>query len=197
MDHAIVSWRRTLRVSRSTRARQRPLPTRADGDERARGEAARHADAHGRGRREARAEGRLHDRTGPQSAAHRAELQLQLRPPRFDHLRAPMKWLSKEDAIRASQTDTGRGCIACELARDADPILASERAVAVLDRYACRPGHILVVLRRHAENIAALDWDEYAELQRLTWHVAGALDRVLAPRRIYIASLGSAEPLAV
>jgi diadenosine tetraphosphate (Ap4A) HIT family hydrolase len=108
-----------------------------------------------------------------------------------------MKWLSKEDAMAASQRDARRGCVLCELASGGDPIIASEHAVAVLDRYACRPGHILVLLRRHAENIAALEWSEYAELQRLTWEVARALDRVLAPRRIYIAALGSAEPLAV
>jgi diadenosine tetraphosphate (Ap4A) HIT family hydrolase len=110
-----------------------------------------------------------------------------------------MKWLSKEAAITVATRSSidPRPCVPCELARAADPIIASERAVAILDRYACRPGHVLVVLRRHAENIAALDWNEYSELHHLAWQVAGALDRVLAPRRIYIAALGSAEPLAV
>jgi histidine triad (HIT) family protein len=106
-----------------------------------------------------------------------------------------MKRLPKHVALTAA-AHAGR-CIPCELARTADPIVGSEHAVAVLDRYACRPGHVLVVLRRHAENIAALAWPEYADLQQLAWRIARGLDRVLAPRRIYIAALGSAEPLAV
>jgi histidine triad (HIT) family protein len=106
-----------------------------------------------------------------------------------------MKWLAKDAALAVA---SHRGdCLLCELAREAEPLAGSERAIAVLDRYACRPGHVLVVLRRHAENIAALEWPEYAELQQLAWRVARGLDRVFAPRRIYIAALGSAEPLAV
>ena len=106
-----------------------------------------------------------------------------------------MKWLAKDAALAVA---SHRGdCLLCALAREAEPLAVSERAIAVLDRYACRPGHVLVVLRRHAENIAALEWPEYAELQLLAWRVARGLDRVFAPRRIYIAALGSAEPLAV
>jgi diadenosine tetraphosphate (Ap4A) HIT family hydrolase len=105
-----------------------------------------------------------------------------------------MKWLSKDDALATARTSA---CIPCELARSGDAIARTEHAVAVLDRYACRPGHVLVVLRRHVENIAALPWEEYSALHHLAWRIAGAIDRELAPRRIYIAALGSAEPLAV
>lgn len=107
-----------------------------------------------------------------------------------------MKRLAKDAALAAVPQATSR-CTLCELARDAEPLAMSERAVAVLDRFACRPGHVLVLLRRHAENIAALEWPEYAELQQLAWRVSRGLDRVFAPRRIYIAALGSAEPLAI
>lgn len=75
-------------------------------------------------------------------------------------------------------------------------IAANQHAVAVLDRFAARPGHVLIVLRRHAEQIAALDWETYRDLHHLGWQVARALDRALAPKRIYVAALGSPEPLA-
>jgi histidine triad (HIT) family protein len=105
-----------------------------------------------------------------------------------------VKRLAKDDALAGVRSAT---CIPCELAREGLPLVASERAVAVLDRYACRPGHVLVVLRRHVESIATLEWSEYAELQQLAWRVARGLDRLFAPRRIFIAALGSAEPLAI
>lgn len=107
-----------------------------------------------------------------------------------------MRLLPKADALARLQAEATRGCGMCEVAHDAEPIASSEHAIAVLDRYACRPGHVLVVLRRHAERIAALPWHEYAAMQRLAWEVAGAIETVLAPRRIYIAALGSAVPLA-
>lgn len=66
-------------------------------------------------------------------------------------------------------------------------------AIAVLDRYATRPGHVLVVLRRHVESLTALGWEEYAEAQKLTWELARALERALSPKRLYVASLGAAS----
>jgi diadenosine tetraphosphate (Ap4A) HIT family hydrolase len=106
-----------------------------------------------------------------------------------------MKWLSKADALAAVAAGRSSACGMCEAAQAA-PIAISEHAVAVLDRYAARPGHVLVVLRRHTERIERLAWPEYEALHQLAWRVAGALDRVLAPRRVYIAALGSVEPLA-
>ncbi len=108
-----------------------------------------------------------------------------------------MKRLPKEAALADAQArGQGGGCLGCELVRDAEPLATSEHAVVVLDRYAARPGHVLVLLRRHEENLAALPWPEYADLQHLAWKTCRALDQVLAPRRIYVAALGSAERLA-
>jgi diadenosine tetraphosphate (Ap4A) HIT family hydrolase len=104
--------------------------------------------------------------------------------------------LAKPDALARVERERGAGCAMCDAARDQEPIASSEHAIAVLDRFACRPGHVLVILRRHVEKLAELPWLEYAALQRLAYDVAGALDRVLAPRRIYVAALGSAVPLA-
>ncbi len=72
----------------------------------------------------------------------------------------------------------------------------NEVAVAMLDRFAARPGHVVVVLRRHAETIAGLPWEEYAAVQRLAWEASRALTTVLAPVRVYVAALGATRRIA-
>jgi histidine triad (HIT) family protein len=105
-----------------------------------------------------------------------------------------VKRLPKDEIL--ARLASGRGCVMCELTRDAPAIAANEHAVAVLDRFASRPGHVLVILRRHAEHVAALPYADYEGMHRLAWEISRTLDRVLAPRRIYVAALGSAQPLA-
>jgi len=106
-----------------------------------------------------------------------------------------MKRIPKAEAL-ARIAGEGPGCTMCRLVREGDAIAESAHAVAVLDRYASRPGHVLVVLRTHEERVAAVAWEVYADLQRLAWELACALDDELAPRRIYVAALGSAAQLA-
>jgi diadenosine tetraphosphate (Ap4A) HIT family hydrolase len=92
-----------------------------------------------------------------------------------------------------------QGCVMCALAAGHPPDLEvlAERpgAVAVLDRLATRRGHVLVVLRRHAERIGEMPWSEYADVQRLAWEAACTLERALLPRRVFVAALGSATRL--
>jgi diadenosine tetraphosphate (Ap4A) HIT family hydrolase len=109
-----------------------------------------------------------------------------------------VKRLAKADALARIASEPARGCTMCTLARadDAVALASNAHAVAILDRYAARPGHALVILRRHEEHLVALDREEAAALNELGWAVARAIDRALAPRRIYVAALGSAAPLA-
>ena len=72
----------------------------------------------------------------------------------------------------------------------------NEVAVAMLDRFATRRGHVVVVLRRHAEAIAELPWEEYAAVQRLAWEASRALTTALAPVRVYVAALGATRRIA-
>jgi diadenosine tetraphosphate (Ap4A) HIT family hydrolase len=102
-----------------------------------------------------------------------------------------MKRLAKPEVLARLAEERRPSCQMCALVADAPAIATTEHAVAVLDRYASRPGHVLVVLRRHAEHIAALPWDEYAGVQRLAWEMARAIDAALAPKRIYVAAFGS------
>jgi diadenosine tetraphosphate (Ap4A) HIT family hydrolase len=106
-----------------------------------------------------------------------------------------MRHLPKADALAAITREPRDGCRMCTFARDPEPIATSEHAIAILDRYASRPGHVLVVARRHEERVAALAWEEYASIQRLVWDVCRALEATFAPRRIYVAALGSADAL--
>ncbi|HVK69722.1 MAG TPA: HIT family protein [Polyangium sp.] len=104
--------------------------------------------------------------------------------------------LARVEAERQRLPASFDGCVMCALARgfpaDTEQLAESPRAVVVLDRFAARRGHVLVVLRRHVESIAALSWDEYAEVQKLAWEATRALERVLAPRRTFVAALGAA-----
>jgi diadenosine tetraphosphate (Ap4A) HIT family hydrolase len=103
--------------------------------------------------------------------------------------------IDKATALAALAAERSARCRMCELIEELEPIAATEHAVAILDRYASRPGHVLIVARRHEERIASLAWPEYAAIQELAWRLCGAIERALAPRRIYVAALGSADPI--
>jgi diadenosine tetraphosphate (Ap4A) HIT family hydrolase len=102
-----------------------------------------------------------------------------------------MKRLAKPEVLARLEQEHRPGCRMCALVAEAKAIATTEHAVAILDGYASRPGHVLVVLRRHAEDIAALAWDEYAGVQRVVWEMSRAIDAAFAPKRIYVAALGS------
>ena len=106
-----------------------------------------------------------------------------------------MKHLPKAEALAAIAAEASAGCRMCEFVREQDPIATTEHAVALLDRYASRPGHVLVVARRHEESVAALAWEEYAAIQKLVWNMCRAMEHAFAPRRIYVAALGSADAI--
>lgn len=71
-------------------------------------------------------------------------------------------------------------------------IAENEHAVALLERFPCRRGDVVVVLREHAERIERLPRASFLGLQSLVHDVGRALDRALSPVRLYVCSLGSA-----
>jgi histidine triad (HIT) family protein len=91
------------------------------------------------------------------------------------------------------------GCILCALVRRArealELVAESADGVVLLDRFGSRPGHCLVIAKRHVEDTTALGWPVYAELQRLAYGACSALERALAPRRTFVAVLGASEEL--
>lgn len=78
----------------------------------------------------------------------------------------------------------------------ASALARSDVAIAMMDRFAARPGHAVVVLRRHVESIADIPWDEYAAVQRLAWEASRALTAALSPVRVYVAALGATRRIA-
>jgi diadenosine tetraphosphate (Ap4A) HIT family hydrolase len=103
--------------------------------------------------------------------------------------------VGKAEALARVAAAAGPGCRMCAVVDEAAPIATSDEAIAVLDAFACRPGHVLVVLRRHEERIAALAWPEWQAVQHLVWRVSRAIEVALAPTRIYVAALGAAQAL--
>src|SRR5262245_30648804 len=125
-----------------------------------------------------------------------------------------MRKLAKDAALalveRAAQDRPEHGgCVMCGIAGAAagdalgggaagaaplvsSPLAETDAALAVLERFATRPGHVLVVHRRHVERIAELSWEAYAQVQRLAWEAARAVESALAPKRVLVAALGSA-----
>jgi diadenosine tetraphosphate (Ap4A) HIT family hydrolase len=87
------------------------------------------------------------------------------------------------------------GCLMCDL-RDGrlGALHVLERgahATAALARYALRPGHALVIAHDHVTSIAALDGAAWLELAAAGRRAAVAIERVLAPGRCFVASLGT------
>jgi diadenosine tetraphosphate (Ap4A) HIT family hydrolase len=77
----------------------------------------------------------------------------------------------------------------CMNARGRSPV-QRRKARAKADRFGQRRGHLMVVSLRHVEHVHELDWPAYAALQQLAHGAALAMQRTLAPKRVFIASLG-------
>ena len=92
----------------------------------------------------------------------------------------------------------GTGCVMCALAggkADLTPVRENRHAVVLLDRFACRYGHLLVIPRQHFEHLSQLPWELFAEVQKLTFEAARAIDACLKPARVFTATLGAAVEL--
>jgi diadenosine tetraphosphate (Ap4A) HIT family hydrolase len=113
-----------------------------------------------------------------------------------------MRKIDKEAALallaldREALSPRFGGCMMCAIALgDVGRELVvreSARSICSLDAFASRPGHLLVISKRHVETMRATPWDLQADMNRLAWEAA----RVLEDRgalRVYVAQLGSAR----
>lgn len=92
----------------------------------------------------------------------------------------------------------GGGCVMCALAHgqaDLPFVAENAHAVVLLDRFACRYGHLMVIPRLHEEHVSRLPWDVFHGVQRLTHEAARAIDASLKPARVFTASLGATVEL--
>jgi diadenosine tetraphosphate (Ap4A) HIT family hydrolase len=115
-----------------------------------------------------------------------------------------VRTLGKEEALAELQAHRlrllpdGAGCVMCALAQGRGeplPLVETESAVVVLDRFAQRLGHLLVITRRHVEAVSAIDWPLFAHIQRLVYQSRLALDRAFVPLQIYAGMFGATVPL--
>ena len=90
------------------------------------------------------------------------------------------------------------GCVMCALANGAERsmlIAESTHGAVLLDRFACRYGHLMVVAKQHVERASSLDWAVYADLQRLVFDATCVIDACFEPARVFTATLGAAVEL--
>ena len=90
------------------------------------------------------------------------------------------------------------GCVMCALANGAGGsmlIAESLHGAVLLDRFACRYGHLMVVAKQHVERASRLDWAVYADLQRLVFDATSVIDACFKPARVFTATLGAAVEL--
>ena len=115
-----------------------------------------------------------------------------------------MQVVSKETALAELAThkqqllSRGASCVMCALAQghgDWPFIAHSRHAVVLLDRFACRYGHLMVIPRAHVDRLSQLDWEVFIDVQRLTFEAARAIDACLKPARVFTATLGAAVEL--
>ncbi|HEY3252907.1 MAG TPA: HIT family protein [Polyangiaceae bacterium] len=93
----------------------------------------------------------------------------------------------------------GAGCVMCTLANGgAGSMLVAEntQGAVLLDRFACRYGHLMVIAKQHVERASHLDWASYADLQRLVFEATCVIDACFKPARVFTATLGAAVELA-
>lgn len=115
-----------------------------------------------------------------------------------------MRVLSKAEALvrlsshRERLLSHAEACVMCALVTGGgrwQTVAEGEQGVVLLDQFGSRCGHLLVISRRHAESVTQLSFSEFMALQRLVFESCQVLERVMAPKRLYVAALGSANPL--
>lgn len=104
---------------------------------------------------------------------------------------AALAELARMRAELGASEDT---CLMCRLAAGAavpEPIFETRELSVVLDRFGSREGHLLVISKRHVEDLSDLGAEEYLRAQRLAFDASQVLTRALAPKRTFIAALGA------
>ena len=92
----------------------------------------------------------------------------------------------------------GATCVMCALARGGGAprrIAESTHAVVLLDRFACRYGHLMVIAKKHVERATDLKWEVFSEIQRLAFEATHAVETCFKPARVFTATLGAAVEL--
>lgn len=105
-----------------------------------------------------------------------------------------MRRISRAAAVATLEREPRPDCLVCAMVASGRRVIAAGRhAVAALDRFPRHWGHALVLARRHVTGFSDLAPGEWAEVAAMAARVAAALEAVIEPARVYVASLGSAR----
>lgn len=104
--------------------------------------------------------------------------------------------LTREQALAQIRAEVGRPhCLMCALRDGATRtwVLHDEEDVLVLiPRFVRCFGHVLVMPRPHCVSYGEIDDALWARVERISLRAARLLERLRSPRRVYLASTGSA-----
>ena len=105
--------------------------------------------------------------------------------------------ISREEVIRRIREEGGDPpCLMCAIAArgvgDLHVVFEDAEVLAFLPRYVRRWGEVCVMPKRHVTSFTELDMATWLHTQALVWRTARVIERVLRPRRCYVAMTGSA-----
>ncbi|AIC96207.1 HIT family protein [Shouchella lehensis] len=84
-------------------------------------------------------------------------------------------------------------CLFCEISQsrqDAKIIYEDEHCLAILDIYPIRPGHTLVIPKKHVTDIHQLETDLYIHLMKVVRERSRYLQSTLNPKKVGMAIVG-------
>ncbi len=104
--------------------------------------------------------------------------------------------ISREEALGRIRAEGGSHCcLMCAIiARRVGAVYVlfeDEEMIVMLPRYVRRWGHVLVIPKAHVTAFGAIDPALWARAGSFAHHAACLVERVMAPRRVYVASTGS------
>ncbi len=104
--------------------------------------------------------------------------------------------ISREEALKRIRAEGNNpSCLMCAInARQVGAvyvIFEDEELIVMLPRYVRRWGHVLVTPKAHSTSFSAIDPALWARTGSLAHRAARLVERVMSPRRVYVASTGS------
>jgi len=108
--------------------------------------------------------------------------------------------LSKEESNKYIKERKQSPCFICEIVKGKPLrnkhyiIFENEKVIVFLSAFPTHLGQTLVCPKQHVEQVAKeLNQEEYLNLQKIIFKVSKAIQAVLKPERLYIASFGSQQ----
>lgn len=104
--------------------------------------------------------------------------------------------IPRDEALRRIEAEGGAPeCLMCAIVRRevgaVHAIVEDAELLVMLPRYVRRWGHVMVVPKPHVTSFAEVDAALWARTNQLAHQAARVVERVMRPRRCYVASTGS------